>query len=268
MNPGEGEPVPRRRRRTRRRKRRAIVLLPNLITTSALFLGFWSIILSFNMQFERAALAIVLAGIADMLDGRVARATASTSPFGVEYDSISDVISFGVAPAVLFYSWALVPLGPRSWVIAAVFAICAALRLARFNVHQQVEESTRYQGIPSTFAGAMVAALVWFVGWLGFESPLPRAIGVTATIGFTALALLMVSPIPYFSLKAVKIDRRNAYPVFVALVFAVVIVLLYPEPVLFGLGISYLLSGPILWLAGSRLRARSAALGPAEQSEE
>lgn len=258
----------RRRRRGRRSERRAIYLLPNLITTSALLLGFWSIILSFNRQFELAALAIVLAAIADMLDGRVARATDSTSPFGIEYDSISDVISFGVAPAVLFYSWALAPLGPRAWVVAAVFTICAALRLARFNVHQQVEESTRYQGIPSTFAGGMVASTVWFVGWLGFESPLPSVVGTGATIGFTVLALLMVSPLPYLSLKAVRIDRRNAYPVFVALVFAVVIVLLYHEPVLFVVGVAYVVSGPVLWVLAFRSRAAASRLETAEGSED
>lgn len=268
MSTGERRRGRRRRRRGRQRERRAIYLLPNLITTSALLLGFWSIILSFNQQFERAALAIVLAGIADMLDGRVARATDSTSPFGIEYDSISDVVSFGVAPAVLFYSWALVPLGPRAWVVAAVFAVCAALRLARFNVRQQVEESTRYQGIPSTFAGGMVASMVWFVSWLGFESPLPGVVGAAATAAFTVLALLMVSPLPYLSLKAIRIDRRNAYPVFIALVFAVVIVLLYPEPVLFTIGAAYVLSGPILWASAFRARATPSELEAIEAPED
>ena len=268
MSPRERGRGRRRRRRSRRRERRAIYLLPNLITTSALLLGFWSIILSFNQQYARAALAIVLARIADMLDGRVARATDSTSPFGIEYDSISDVISFGVAPAVLFYSWALAPLGPRAWVVAAVFTICAALRLARFNVHQQVEESKRYQGLPSTFAGGMVAVSVWFVGWLGFDAPLPALVGTSATVGFTSLALLMVSPLPYMSLKAIRIDRRNAYPVFVALVFAVVIVLLYHEPVLFAIGAVYVVSGPVLWVRGFRSRAVASELETAEGPED
>ena len=126
----------RRRRRAQTGDRgRVIYLLPNLITSASLLLGFWSIVMSIDHRFERAALFIVLAGICDMFDGYVARATRSTSAFGVEYDSIVDMVSFGIAPALLVYTWVLAPLGNRAWLIAALFALCAALRLARFNVH-------------------------------------------------------------------------------------------------------------------------------------
>ena len=141
----------RRRRRGRTRNRgRAIYLLPNIITSASLLLGFWSIVMSIQHQFERAAFFIVLAGIFDTLDGRVARATRSTSRFGVEFDSISDMVSFGMAPALLVYTWTLMPLGNRGWLIAALFALCAALRLARFNVQTERSDAKHFTGVPST----------------------------------------------------------------------------------------------------------------------
>lgn len=239
----------RRRRRPRRsERRRAIFLLPNLITTAAILLGFWSIVQSFHGYFDMAAFAIVLAGVCDVLDGRIARATHSTSKFGVEYDSLSDMLAFGVAPALLIYLWALVPLGPRGWLIASLLTVCAALRLARFNVVQQVEERTRYQGLPSTVAGGFVAVSVWFVGWLDLVPPFSRALSFGIGLGAALLALLMVSNVPYLSTKKLPLRGPNAYPVLVAGVLLLIVILMRPEPVLFGLGVSYIASGPLLWL--------------------
>ncbi len=249
-----------------------VFLLPNLITTGALLFGFWSIVSSSQGQFSRAALLIVLAGICDMLDGRVARATGTSSRFGSEYDSLSDVVSFGLAPALLFYNWMLVPLGPRGWLIASLFAICAALRLARFNAGEQ-SSSDDYQGLPSTLAGGLVAVLVWFVEWLGFIPPFGPVSGTLLTLGFWALALLMVSSVPYLSLKGVRIPRNMAYPALVGVVLGLVVLLLYHEPVMFVIGVSYVLSGPLRLLLKLRAEGESGVLdaaqpNPDEPSEE
>jgi len=237
----------RRRRSGRRERRRAVYLLPNLITSTGLMLGFWSITLSIRGEFEKAALAIVLAMVCDMLDGRVARATHSQSRFGVEFDSLSDLTAFGLAPALLMYNWTLIPLGPRGWLIAGLFALCAALRLARFNAKADDTTQKHFQGIASTFAGGMVAATVWFVGSFDLAPPFSRPLGFAITSFFALLALLMVSTIPYPSLKAVKIEGRKAYPALVAILIFLVVVLLNHETMLFALGVAYLFSGPVLW---------------------
>ncbi len=245
----------RRRRRSRGERRRAIYLLPNVVTTASLMLGFWSITQSIQGHWDRAAWGIVLAGIADMMDGRIARATRSTSKFGVEYDSLADLISFGMAPALLVYNWALAPMGPRGWILASLFAICAALRLARFNVQQHVEERDRYQGLPSTVAGAMTAVFVWFVGWLGLEPPFAAPVGLVITASFVSLALLMVSSVPYPSTKSLPIAGRQGFTALVVFVFAIVSLLLYGDPAFFAIGLLYVVSGPLLWLIELRHRA-------------
>jgi CDP-diacylglycerol--serine O-phosphatidyltransferase len=261
-----------RRRRRRRRDRRAVYLLPNLFTTTSLLFGFWAIVEAANGEWSLSALGIVLAGVCDMLDGRIARATHSTSRFGLEYDSIADAVSFGVAPAFLVYSWALAPLGKRGWAVAALFAVCAALRLARFNVQAEKEERNRYQGLPSTIAGGFVALSIWYFEWAGLVPPLSRATGLMVTVGFTALALLMVSSVPYPGLKGIRLTSQHGIPVLVAAAIAWVVIFLHHEPVLFGLGVLYLLSGPALWLvesrgAGRRARARARA-GQQPQGKE
>jgi len=245
----------RRRSRSRRQKqRRAIFLVPNLITTAALMLGFWSITEAIQGRWDRAAWGIILAGVADALDGRVARVTRSTSKFGVEYDSLSDVVSFGLAPALLVYNWALQPLGRRGWVIAALFAVCAALRLARFNVQKHQEESVHFQGIATTVAGGSVAVMVWFVGWLGLQPPFAAPIGSAITAAFTMLALLMVSSVPYPSWRSLPVSGRAAFPTLVGLVLGIVLLILYNEPAFFAIVCIYLVSGPILWLILLRRR--------------
>src|SRR5262245_21764238 len=210
-------------------------------------LGFWSITLSIRGEFEKAALAIVLAMICDMLDGRVARATHSSSRFGVEFDSLSDLTAFGLAPALLMYNWTLLPLGPRGWLVAGLFALCAALRLARFNARATDTVQKHFQGIATTFAGGMVAATVWFVEWLGYSPPFAKPLSMMVTSFFALLALLMVSTIPYPSIKLIKIEGRRAYPMLVLILLSLVVGLLNHEPMLFGAGIAYLASGPVLW---------------------
>jgi CDP-diacylglycerol--serine O-phosphatidyltransferase len=260
-----GPKRPRRKRRSD--ERRAIYLLPNLFTTTSLLLGFWSIVQASQGHFNAAALGIVGAGICDMLDGWVARATRSASRFGVEYDSLADVVSFGVAPAFLLWSWTLAPLGRRGWVVAALFAVCTALRLARFNVQQQQVQKTGYRGLPSPIAGGFVAASIWFLGWLGLEPPLPRMVGAAVTAGFAGLALLMVSSLPYFSLKGSRLAGRHPFPVLVGAIVGLVVILLHHEPVLFGLGLLYILSGPGLWLMEYRARGERPEIEAASSRE-
>jgi CDP-diacylglycerol--serine O-phosphatidyltransferase len=247
------------RRRTSGNERRAVYLLPNLITTAALMFGFWSIVQAINGNWDRAAWGIVLAGVCDALDGRVARVTRSTSKFGIEYDSLSDVVSFGLAPAVLVYVWALEAQGPRGWVIASLFAVCAALRLARFNVQKHQEEKVHFQGIATTVAGGMVAIMVWFVGWLGFGPPFSPIAGGAITVGFVVLALLMVSTVPYPSWQSLPLSGPAAFPTLVGLVLGIVLLILYGDPAFFAIGFAYLVSGPILWLVLRRRRAAEAA---------
>jgi len=236
----------RRRRGGRRERRRAVYLLPNLITATGLMLGFWSITLSIRGEFDKSGLAILLAMICDMLDGRVARATHSSSRFGVEFDSLSDLTAFGLAPALLMYNWTLLPLGPRGWLVAGLFALCAALRLARFNARVDDPNQKHFQGIATTFAGGMVAATVWFVGSFDLEPPFPRPLGIALTSFFALLALL-VSTIPYPSVKGIKIEGKRAFPTLVAILVFLVVVLLNHEKMLFALGLAYLISGPVLW---------------------
>ena len=255
----------RRRRGGRRERRRAVYLLPNLITSTGLMLGFWSITLSIRGEFEKAALAIVLAMVCDMLDGRVARATHSSSRFGVEFDSLSDLTAFGLAPALLMYNWTLLPLGPRGWLIAGLFALCAALRLARFNAKVDGPEQKHFQGIATTFAGGMVAATVWFVGSFDIAPPFSRPLGMAITSFFALLALLMVSTIPYPSLKGLRIEGRRAYPTLVAILVFFVVVLLNHETMLFLLGIAYLISGPVLWWTERHKPKTELAVGEREQ---
>ena len=255
----------RRRRGGRRERRRAVYLLPNLITSTGLMLGFWSITLSIRGEFEKAALAIVLAMICDMLDGRVARATHSSSRFGVEFDSLSDLTAFGLAPALLMYNWTLLPLGPRGWLIAGLFALCAALRLARFNAKVDGPEEKHFQGIATTFAGGMVAATVWFIGSFDIAPPFPRPLGMAITSFFALLALLMVSTIPYPSIKGLKLEGRRAYPTLVAILVFFVVVLLNHETMLFLLGIAYLVSGPVLWWTERHKPKTELAMGEREQ---
>jgi CDP-diacylglycerol--serine O-phosphatidyltransferase len=241
-----------------------VYLLPNLVTTASLMLGFWSITQSIQGHWDRAAWGIVLAGIADMMDGRIARATQSTSKFGVEYDSLADVVSFGLAPALLVYTWALAPMGQRGWLLASLFAICAALRLARFNVQQHVEERNSYQGLPSTFAGGMTGVMVWYVGWLGYEPPFATPLGLTITLAFVVIALLMVSSVPYPSTKSLPVTGRNAFGTLVGIVLGIVLLLMYGDPAFFVIGVLYVVSGPVLWLATRRKPAPVPAPTPGE----
>jgi CDP-diacylglycerol---serine O-phosphatidyltransferase len=247
--PGEGPPSRRGRRRRRRggERRGFSHLLPHLLTTGNLAAGFYSITLSASGQLDRAALAILIAGICDVLDGRVARMANATSRFGAEYDSIADTVSFGVAPALLaFWAGALQELGWTGWVLAFLFAACAALRLARFNVSPGRYEG-RFEGLPSPAAAGVILSSVWFGGFLresGLALEVPSAL---AGVGVALVGVLMVSPIPYRSFKDVRLPRSHGTVVLMVIAFAVI--LSKPTLTFFLVGLAYAASGPaeIFW---------------------
>ncbi len=236
------------RRETRRREGRDFAhLLPHLLTTGNLAAGFYSITLSASGNLDRAALMIIIAGVFDTLDGRAARRANATSRFGAEYDSISDTVSFGVAPALLAFSaGALQELGWTGWVLAFLYTACAALRLARFNV-APARYVGRFEGLPSPAAAGMIMSSVWFGGFLresGFAFEVPAAL---AGVGVALVGILMVSPIPYRSNKGgANLPRSQSSVVLMVLVFAVI--LSKPSVTLFIVGVLYTASGPIEWL--------------------
>lgn len=236
----------RRRRRARGEPTRGLYLLPHLITSANLFFGFYAIVQAFEGSADRAALGIVLAAVCDAIDGRVARLARSSSRFGVEFDSIADTVSFGVAPAMLAFSAGqLHTLGRPGWVMAFLFTVCAALRLARFNV-SPARFKGYFEGMPSPAAAGMVASTQWFVSFLresGLELAVPEFL---VAGGMALLGLLMVSPIPYRSGK--ELDLRHSYGTLVLVVIALVLVVQEPSVTLFALGIAYCASGPIEWL--------------------
>ena len=244
--PVQGRFRRRRRRRERRDRSRGFYLLPHLVTTAGLFFGFYAIVQAFTGHPDRAALGIVLAGVCDALDGRLARMAHSASRFGLEFDSIADIVSFGVAPAVLAYSaGGLDGLGRTGLVMAFLYVAGAALRLARFNVTPSRYRG-RFEGMPSPAAAGMVASTQWFVAFLaehGITLEVPAPLVAIAAAG---LGLLMVSSIPYRSFK--ELDLRHSYGTLVIVVFAVALVIQEPSLTLFAIGLAYALSGPVEWL--------------------
>jgi CDP-diacylglycerol--serine O-phosphatidyltransferase len=246
-------PAPKESRRYRRRRRarrgeplRGLFLLPHIVTTAGLFFGFYAIVQAFNNKPDLSALGIILAGVCDAFDGRLARMTKSTSRFGVEYDSIADTVSFGVAPAMLAFSAGnLQVLGRTGWVMAFLFTACAALRLARFNVAPGRYKG-RFEGLPSPMGAGMIASSQWFVSFLR-ENGVPVDVPEALVACFTAvLGLLMVSAIPYRSFK--ELDLRHSYGTLVFVVFAIALIIQEPSVTLFGIGLVYVLSGPADWL--------------------
>ena len=221
---------------------RGIYLLPNLFTTAALFSGFYAVLAAMNAQFEKAAVAIFIAMILDGLDGRVARMTNTQTDFGAEYDSLSDMVAFGLAPALVMYEWALHSLGKPGWLAAFVYTAGAALRLARFNSKLDVADGRYFQGLPSPSAAAIVAASVW----VAVDHDISGTnVAIVAGLITGLCGLLMVSNVRYNSFK--YIDLKGKVPfiavVGIALVFAVVLV--QPPLILFLVFALYALSGVV-----------------------
>ena len=247
---------------------RSIYLLPNLFTTAGLFAGFYAIIAAANGQFVHASIAVFVAAVMDGLDGRVARLTGTSSEFGVQYDSLADLVSFGMAPALVMYHWSLSALrldspvmGRIGWAAAFLYAACAALRLARFNTQVAVVDKRWFVGLASPAAAGLMMSFVWAfadgnLGWTGEEL---RFVALAVTI---AAALLMVSRIRFWSFKGGSEHgpKSGRVPfVVLALVPVAIAILVIDVPrVLFAVGIVYALSGPLAW-AWRRMRREGAA---------
>jgi len=223
-------------------KHRGIYLLPNLFTTAGLFSGFYAIVASMNGDFQQAAVAIFVAMIFDGLDGRVARLTNTQSEFGAEYDSMADIVSFGVAPALVAYNWALHDLGKLGWLAAFIFVAGGALRLARFNAALGTADSNYFQGLAIPSAAAIVAGMVW-VGTRYDISP--ESIDWLVALLTIASGLLMVSNFKYHSFKNVDWRGKVNFIVILLIVLAFVVVATEPALVLFALFIAYAISGPV-----------------------
>lgn len=242
-------------------RRRGIFLLPNLFTTGALFAGFFAIVQAMNGRFEMAAVAIFIAMILDGLDGRVARMTNTQSAFGAEYDSLSDMVSFGVAPALVMYSFALKDMGKLGWIAAFVFCAGAALRLARFNTMLAVQDKRWFMGLPSPAAATLVAGFIWVmvdnhvkgdeVRWLAW--------GLTLFAGIT-----MITSLRFYSGKDINLKKSVPFVVIVLVALAFSLIAVDPPIVLFLLLLAYGLSGYVYWIKRRLSRKRPDALPSAE----
>ena len=230
---------------------RGIYLLPSILTTFGMFAGFYSIIASINGDFTLAAISIMVAMLWDALDGRVARLTNTQSDFGAQYDSLADLVSFGVAPALLVYEWSLSDLGRIGWLAAFIFLACAALRLARFNTQVGISDKRYFQGLPSPAAAGVIASMIWLKFWkfeyfdFGIVS-LSYYIGVGITI---VCALLMVSNVRYYSFKELD-SKKASFRFLLAIVLSFIVLLSKPNIFLFTGFFVYMLSGPFITIVG------------------
>lgn len=243
------------------KRSRGIYLLPNLFTTAALFAGFYAIVAAMKGRFEPAAVAIFVAMIMDGLDGRVARLTNTQSEFGVQYDSLADLVSFGLAPALVAYQWALSGLGKPGWLAAFIYAACAALRLARFNTQVGIVDKRYFQGLASPAAAAVLAGLIWVgaeYGIVGHDIGL-LVLAVTILVG-----LLMVSNIRYHSFKEFDLKEKMPFVATVVIILVFAVIFMQPPEILFGIAVLYAVSGPVLTLI--QLRRRRGERQQAERS--
>jgi CDP-diacylglycerol--serine O-phosphatidyltransferase len=228
-------------------KRRGVYLLPNLFTTGALFCGFYAVVAAMRGDFESAPIAIFFALVFDGLDGRIARLTHTSSKFGGEYDSLSDMVSFGVAPALVVFSWALGDLGKLGWSAAFIYVACAALRLARFNTQVDTADKTYFTGLASPAAACVMASTVWVchdLGWVG--AALPVEVAVLVALLTAVIGMLMVANFPYYSFKAVDLHGRVPFVAILLVVLGFGLVTVDPPRVFLLVFLAYAASGPIM----------------------
>jgi len=247
-----------------RGRRPGIYILPSLFTTAGLFAGFYAIIQAVGGNFERAAIAIFIAMVMDGLDGRVARLTHTESDFGAQYDSLVDMVAFGLAPALVMYVWALSGLGNLGWVVAFIYSAGAGLRLARFNIQVDVVDKRYFIGLPSPTAAAVVAGFIWLMDAAGLPGKQISIFGLVFTL---AAGVLMVSNIRYRSFKDLDLKGRVPFVTILVVPLIFVAVFLYPPQVLFATAALYTLSGPIqaLWRV---TRSRGKASGNGEDQAD
>ena len=246
--------VPLRSRMPAEKLRKGVYLIPSLFTAGNLICGFFSIISTFNGEYLWATYFIILANVLDGLDGYAARLTRSTSQFGVEFDSLADVISFGVAPAVLVYFWALVPWQTWGWLAASTFVVCGALRLSRFNVQSVGPAKGYFVGLPIPAAAEMIASIVIMYYFLGGEGSPSKHL--TLLLVIYGLAVLMVSSFPYFSLKNSDLRKRHPFWMLVSGIILITLVIAEPQIMFFMIFLLYTLSGPLLWCLTTNKRRR------------
>ncbi|MDT0136127.1 CDP-diacylglycerol--serine O-phosphatidyltransferase [Acidovorax sp. PRC11] len=231
-----------------RKRRKGIYILPNLFTLAALFGGFYAIVMAMNGRFDLAAVGVFCAMVLDSLDGRVARMTNTQSAFGEQMDSLSDMVSFGAAPALIAYEWALKGLGRWGWIAAFVYCACAALRLARFNVNTTVVDKRYFQGLPSPAAAALVAGFIWLMtelgivrgmdAWMEWRHICWLMFAVTLYAGLT-----MVTNVPFYSFKDIQMKRSVPFATIVLIALGIAVVNIHPPTVLFSVFVLYGLSG-------------------------
>jgi CDP-diacylglycerol--serine O-phosphatidyltransferase len=244
--------------------RKGVYILPNLFTTGNLFCGFWAIISVFQEKFFYAAIAILLAGLFDILDGKVARLSGATSKFGVQYDSLADLVSFGIAPALLTFSWALRPYGKFGWLAAFLFVVCGALRLARFNVQTSSGEVKYFKGLPIPAAASMIALTILLylrlieTGWVK---------DIVLLVMIYVLAFLMVSNIRYFSFKELDLAKRKPFRIFIFVVLSMIVIIMEPTIMLFLFVLFYVFSGPGLMVMAWHKKRMLQRIGSVPEKE-
>lgn len=222
-----------------------IYILPNLVTTANMFCGFYSTILATQGRYKESAFAIIIAGIFDALDGRIARMARATSSFGVEYDSLSDIISFGLAPAFLMYQWSLNPLDRMGWVVSFLYLACAALRLARFNVNSATISKAYFQGIPSPMAAALLVTFIIFcdaIGWYQGTSLRSTSLALTLLAG-----ALMVSTIPFPSYKEVNWRSKASFGYLMVGLISIMAIVIEAELAMFVVFLTYTLGSLLVY---------------------
>lgn len=227
-----------------RKPGKGLYVLPNLFTLAALFGGFYSIVMAMNGRFDQAAIGVFCAMVLDSLDGRVARMTNTQSAFGEQMDSLSDMVSFGAAPALIAYVWGLTSLGRWGWIAAFVYCACAALRLARFNVNTAVVDKSYFQGLPSPAAAALVAGFIWLMTEAGVKGPDVRWYMFALTL---YAGLTMVTNVPFYSFKDVSFKRSVPFVVIVLIALGIAAINIDPPTVVFGLFMLYGFSGYALY---------------------
>lgn len=242
--PPNPAPVTAAEARAVRPRRKGIYVLPNLFTLAALFGGFYAVVMAMNGRFDLATTGIFAAMVLDSLDGRVARMTGTQSAFGEQMDSLSDMVSFGAAPALIAYEWALKGLGRWGWIAAFVYCACAALRLARFNVNTAVVDKRYFQGLPSPAAAALVTGFIWIMTDADIRGP-----SVAWPMFALALysGLTMVTNVPFYSFKDVRMKKSVPFAVIVLIALGIAVINIHPPAVLFGLFVMYGLSGYALY---------------------
>jgi len=244
-------------------RRKGIYILPNLFTSASLFCGFYALLRTLQEDFHTAAIFILVSGLLDGMDGRIARYTNTTSRFGLEYDSLADVIAFCVAPSILVFAWALEPFGRLGWLAAFLLVVCGALRLARFNIQVNTVESRYFSGLPTPAAACLIATAILVYYKLGDTGVSKHP---TILIATYILAFLMVSTVKYYGFKDIELFRRKPFHWLVIAILLIIVIAYEPEYALLGLFLLYVISGPVVTLVLMRRRHKVKSLIPEEKT--